>query len=885
MSDRRTLFLIDGHAQFFRAYHAIRTSLTSPVTHEPTNMTYGFVSTLLKMLRDYRPDYVAVAIDVSGDRESFRSEIYPEYKANREPPPEDFRPQVTRCLEILGQMQIPVIGVEGVEADDVIATLARRLTAERDDLEVRIISRDKDLAQLLGPQVTLFDVYKDEFVTPADVFKTEGVRPEHVVEVLALMGDNVDNVPGVAGIGPKTAGQLIVRYGTIANLLEHIDEIRGKRRENIEAARDQLDLSRRLVMLKDDVDVAFDLEGARFDTGALPVGTLAATFRELGFSRQTNELYELTGASPSTEAPGAPAPAPRPVADDFADGLFATLDPDAAPPRDPGDYELVTTAEGLRAWVERIERAGRVAVDVETDGVAAMRANLCGIALATEPKSGAYVPVRSLTPDAHLDLASALDLLRPVLERDDIEKVGHNLKFDYTVLRRHGVTLGGTIFDTMIASYVIDASRSSHALDVLALALLEHTCTPLTDLIGRGSKQKGFDEVALDRAGPYAAEDADIALRLAAVMAPELEATGLRELFDDVEIPLVTVLADLEMAGIRVDPSELQRQRERLGERVDRLRRAIVDEAPPGGAFNPDSPKQLAAVLFNAPEADPPGLGLKIVKRTKTGASTDQEVLERLAGDPDVATPLPDLVLEYRQLTKLLSTYLTSLEEAIHPETKRVHASFNQTVAATGRLSSSDPNLQNIPVRTELGREIRRAFVAEPGHVLITADYSQIELRLLAHLAEDPALVDAFRQGADIHAAVAAEVYGVGLDAVTSEQRNTAKMVNFGIIYGITAVGARASARRQREHVAEATAASSRTTRLGSTRIDVPSSTRCVKQAGDEADWLRRDDPRSVVAASRRCTQPESRSSAPSASAWRSTRSCRAAPPISSSSR
>jgi len=772
----RTLYLIDGHGQFFRAYHAIRTGMTSPVTREPTNMTFGFTGILLKLIRDYRPDYLAVVIDVSGDRESFRSELYPQYKANRSPTPEDFPVQVERCLEILGAMRIPVFGEAGVEADDVIATIVRRLEAEHPELSIRIVSRDKDLAQLITDRVELLDIYKDEAVRPEALFGTEGVAPGHVRDILALMGDTTDNIPGVPGIGPKTAAQLILQYGSLDGLLEHIDEIKGKRRENIEASRDVLELSRKLVTLKDDLDVELDLAAAVCDPSVFPVGQVEAIFRQLGFGRRVEELREL--------ARGAPRPTAAP-----SDGQ-ASLFPEAAaqpPPTDPGDYRLITTVEQLDAVVESIRAAGRVAVDTETDSVIAMRARLCGISLSVAPRTGVYVPILSPAPDTHLDADAVLGRLRPVLEDPSIAKIGQNLKYDVNVLLRHGVRLAGIAFDTMIASYVLDASRSSHRLDVLSLAFLGHACIPISSLIGTGRTARGFDEVPLDRAVEYAAEDADVTLRLEAVLAPQLEADGLRKLFDDVEMPLVEVLAALEFNGIRIDPDELDRQRIRLAGRIDELRKSIGDAAP--HPFNPDSPKQLAAALYNRPDQDPPGLGLRATKRGKTGPSTDVEVLERLAGDPAVESPVPGLIVEHRRLTKLVNTYLVALKDAVHPDTHRVHASFNQVVAATGRLSSSDPNLQNIPIRTEVGREIRRAFVAEPGNVLVSADYSQIELRLLAHLSGDAGLIEAFKQGADIHVAAAADVFGVAPADVTAEQRGAAKMVNFGIIYGITAYG------------------------------------------------------------------------------------------------
>jgi DNA polymerase-1 len=793
-----TLYLIDGHAQFFRAYHAIRTGMTSPVTKEPTNMTFGFVGMLLKVLREYKPDYLAVVIDVSGDRDTFRSELYPDYKANREPAPSDFHPQVERCVNLLEQMRVPVLGVAGVEADDVIATLVRRLSSEQPDLAIRIISRDKDLTQLVSERVELWDVHKDERVTAPKLFEVEGVEPRHVRDIIALMGDKVDNVPGVPGIGPKTAAQLMVQYGSIDNLLAHLGEIKGKRRESLEACRGAIPLSRALVTLKDDVPLEFDLESARCAANALPFEAVLATFRELGFNRYQDELRALASGAGGVDPSAITAEttprrrAARDASPDEHDGLFSHAasrsQPQAASGhRMPGRYECIRSPAQLDGLIARIRAAGECAVDTETDGLVTISANLCGVCLSSRAGDGAYIPTRSPGPRDHMSTAAVIAQLRPLLEDPTIRKIGHHLKFDINVLRRHGVALAGEMFDTMIASYVVEATRPSHKMDHLSLALLGHQCIPITDLIGTGKTQRTFDQAPLDQATEYAAEDADITMRLRDHLAPQLQGAGLRDLFERVEMPLVRVLADMEWNGIRVDAAELDRQRSALNARIDALRRRLVDSA--ATPFNPDSPRQLAAVLFNRPDQDPPGLGLKIIKRGKTGPSTDSEVLEKLAGDPAIESELPALIVEYRQLTKLVNTYLVALREAIHPATGRVHASFNQTVAATGRLSSSDPNLQNIPIRTDIGREIRRAFVAEAGHVLMTADYSQIELRLLAHLSEDPALIEAFRQGQDIHAAVAAQVYGVKPYQVTGAQRHGAKMVNFGIIYGITAFG------------------------------------------------------------------------------------------------
>jgi DNA polymerase I len=785
-----TLYLIDGHAQFFRAYHAIRGPMSSPVTKEPTNLTFGFVGMMLKLFREHSPDYVAVVIDVSGDRETFRSELYPEYKANRPPAPQDLHPQVERCVAILKQMGVPVIGVAGVEADDVIATMIKRLDQDRPDLTIRIISKDKDLGQLLNDRVQLFDVHTDEILTVEKLFESKGVKPSQVVDMLTLMGDTVDNVPGVPGIGPKTAAQLITEYGTLDNLLANLDKIKGKRRENLEAARNHLPLSRQLVTLKYDVEFDFDLANARFEAAKLPLDSLLLTLRELGFNRHQDDLKKLVGAGRDAQQASTLSPAGRVApARDSEGTLFdqATEATTESGPVDPGEWTIVTTADQLAAIIAETRRAGEIAIDTETDGLAPVSAKLCGISLSTRPRTGAYIPTCSPTPDTHLATEVVVAQMKPALEDPAIRKVGHNMKFDLNVFRRAGVRVQGLSFDTMIASYVVDATRSSHKLDNLSLALLQHTCVPITDVIGQGKVQKTFDQAPLEIAGPYAAEDADITFRLKQLLEPQLNELGLMDLFRDVEMPLLEVLAELEWNGIIIDPVELDRQSVGLQKRIEELRRQIIDASP--YPFSPDSPKQLAAALFNKPDGDPPGLGLKVIKRNKTGPSTDIEVLEKLAADPEVTSPVPQLIVEYRQLTKLVSTYLVALKDAINPVTGRVHTSFNQTVAATGRLASSDPNLQNIPIRSDVGREIRRAFLAPPGHVLISADYSQIELRILAHLSDDPALIDAFHKGMDIHVAVAAEVFGVVPDAVSREQRNSAKMVNFGIVYGITAYG------------------------------------------------------------------------------------------------
>ncbi|HLP85151.1 MAG TPA: DNA polymerase I [Phycisphaerales bacterium] len=811
-----TLYIIDAYAQFFRAYHAIRTPMTSPVTKEPTNMTFGFVGMLLKLLRSEGANLAAapathlcVALDVGGDHGTFRTQLYPQYKATRKAPPEDLEPQVERCLHILETLHIPVLGAEGFEADDVMATLVAQLRS--DAVRIRMISKDKDLKQLLAtrdgtPKVELFDVHTDTPFTAESLLADTGLKPEQVIDMLAVMGDTVDNVPGVTGVGDKTAAQLITQYGTLDALLADADNIKGKRGENIRAVRDQLALSRTLVTLRTDVPVTLNLADA--DIRVIALEKLIPICKELGFNRYQDDIRTILGqsaimpATSPTERAAQPATAkparrkPEEV-NPLQGGLFDSFASEAATSQpieaQSGTYHCITSRADLNALITRCHAAPILAIDTETTALSPHDAKLCGVSIAITPGEAYYIPTRSPTPDKHLSTDEVLAALRPLLESPTLPKCGHNLKYDLLIFRAHGVnlTLPPGSFDSMVASYLIDASRSSHGLDALALALLHRTNISITQLIGTGKTQRTFDTVPLDLATQYAAEDADVALQLHNIMAPQIHAMSLTELFTTVELPLIEVLAELEWNGILVDPAELDRQRKRIETQLDIIRRNIDDAARTsiGRTFDPDSPKQLAAALFNKPDDDESGLGIKGAKRTKTGFSTDAEVLETLAADDTLGTPIPSLILEYRQLSKLVSTYLVALKDAIHPRTHRIHSSFHQTVAATGRLASSDPNLQNIPIRTDVGREIRKAFIAAPGNLLVTADYSQIELRLLAHLSNDPALIDAFHHDADIHTAVAAQIHNVPPAAVTREQRNGAKMVNFGIVYGITAFG------------------------------------------------------------------------------------------------
>ncbi len=811
-----TFYLIDGLAQMFRSYFAIRGGMSSPVTGEPTNATFAFTDMLLKIFRDYKPAYVAMAMESEG--KTFRDDFYPQYKAHRDPAPGDLIQQIPRMIEIAKLFGIQILQVPGFEADDIMATLA--VKTQRGDFDppqgvtnppliLRMVSKDKDLEQVLSDRAVMFDVHTDTLIDPAALYEKKGITPQQAIDYQTLIGDSTDNVPGVKGIGPKTASKLISEFGSVDAILKNIEQLKGKQKENLQEAMDQglIDLSRRLVTMATDVPMAFDLAEARVE-GITKINgpRLLELFRELGFNRMRDDLAKLLGQAVEDSGSNAKTPS-RQVAkeakagkekkEEAGFGLFANhgdMDSQSADivtaRKSHEGYRAIVTGEELAELVTTLKQQKLIAVDTETIGLG-HDAELCGICLAWEEGSGVYIPTRSPDAAKHLDSKAVLAALGPILEDPSIPKCGHNIKYDDLVLRHAGVRMQGIVFDSMIGAFL--AGAPGIGMDDLALSELNHHCIPITELIGPRPRRKGdpqqrtMDQVPLDQVTQYAAEDADITLRLCNLFKNRLDEMGMTELYSQVEMPLVGVLATMEAFGIRVDPVVLDEQREALQLRIDALRIDILNRAKVD--FNPDSPKQLSDVLFNQ-------LGFKSIKKTQTGHSTDSEVLEKLAamtqqelaGVGEEARPIPALMLEYRMLTKLVGTYLVSLKEAISAD-GRVHARFNQTGAATGRLSSSDPNLQNIPIRTEVGREIRKAFVAEKGYKLIAADYSQIELRVLAHLSEDEALIDAFIKGQDIHNAVAAQVFGVAADEVTKEQRNRAKVINFGIIYGITAFG------------------------------------------------------------------------------------------------
>ncbi len=760
---RKSLFLIDGLAQIFRCYYAPFQHLNAP-SGEPTRATYVFCNMLFQLAREQQPDYLVMVMD-HGDETVFRRDIDPQYKAHRDPPPEDLAPQIDRILKIVASQNVPILTVPRFEADDIIATLCRRFAA--DDLDVVIVSKDKDLDQLLTDRVRLFDAGKGTAIGPDELRELKGYGPEHAVEVQTLTGDTTDNVPGVKGIGPKKAAALITKYGSAAAVLEHADELTPAMRANVKAFADQIDTTRQLVTLRTDVPLDFELDTARwrgFNNAALrPV------FAELGFNR----LLEQVSAGARDDASEAPAPAPAPAARGGAT-LFAEERRAAV---SEYDYRLIDDEKKFRGFLAELKKQKTFAFDTETTSVNPAEADLAGLSFSWKADTGYYLPVRGL--GTCLPLEATLDALRPIMADAAVKKIGQNVKYDLVVLEHHGVPVAGVEFDTMIASFVLDPARRSHGLDALSQELLGRIPIPITDLIGRGNDQLTFDSVDTARACEYAAEDADLTWRLAEILREQLDGSDLEPLFRETEMPLVEVLAAMESEGVRLDPAVLRKMGRELEQRLAELRREIHDAA--GHAFNIDSTKQLAVVLFDE-------LKLPVLKTTKTGRSTDAETLEMLAWQTQ--HPVPALIKEYRELAKLKGTYVDTLPQMICRRTGRIHAGFHQTSAITGRLSSSDPNLQNIPIRTEIGRQIRRAFVPrDDAHVLLTADYSQIELRVLAHFCGDETLRAAFREDQDIHRFVAAQVFGVPVDQVTREQRGKAKAVNFGIIYGQTAYG------------------------------------------------------------------------------------------------
>jgi len=793
-----TLYIIDTHAEIFRTYYAIRGGLTSSITGEPTHAVFGFTGTLLRILSELRAKYVVAAIDTPGD--TFRNELYSAYKANRSPAPDDLVTQIHRILQLLDAFGILTLGKPELEADDIIASVTQAVLddPEAENVDVSIISRDKDLEQLLCDRVTMLDLHKDKIIDERSLWETKGIKPDQVIDVLALMGDSSDNVPGVEKIGLKTAAQLIQQYSSIDGIFENIEEIKGKRRENLEKARSQLLLSKQLVTLVRDADLGFSLEQARVKP--LDLQKIRPLLQELELKRYEQVVTKLAGGD--TESVAAPATRKERVAEleKKTDAILDKGDYDTA---EVGDYSAVLTNDQLEELVNTLSAQEIISFDTETDGLD-RESKLCGLSFSWKPKQGVYVPVRSPQPETHLHTDTVISALKPVLENPNLSKCGHNLKFDASILIRNGIKLQGAVFDTLLASQLVDARTPSHNLDTLALLHLEHKMISFDELTKRSSpsastdddakqdklfdeedaQQKTIDEVPLAQATIYAAEDADVALRLYHFLTPKLEELGITELVREIESPLAPILAEMEYNGIVCDKAELKRQGTAIEKLVNDRQKEIHKIV--GYPFNIDSPSQLVQVLFE-------DLGFKPVKRTRGGKiSTDVTVLEALSLREDVNDPktsVPRLIIEYRQYRKLQSTYLAQLQNAVDTRTERIHTHLYQLTTATGRLKSDRPNLQNIPIRTAIGRQLRRTFRAPEGSKLICADYSQIELRILAHFSEDDSLIETFNKDLDIHTAVASQVFDVPVDSVTRELRDKAKTINFGIIYGVSPTG------------------------------------------------------------------------------------------------
>ena len=772
MSSRPPLVLVDGSSYLYRAYHALPPLTTR--TGQPTGAIKGVVNMLRSLVRQVGPSHVAVVFDAPG--KTFRDDLYPEYKAHRPPMPDDMRAQIQPLHALVRALGLPLLCVPGVEADDVIGTLARQ--AEAAGWPVLVSTGDKDLAQLVTPQVSLVNTMTSVHLDEAGVLAKFGVRPDQIIDYLMLVGDSSDGIPGVPGIGPKTAVKLLAEHGSLDALIAAADTLKGKTGDSFRASIGLFPLTRALVTIK--CDVALDLGPDDLHLAAGDSDALRTLYTDLEFRNWLNELGQ---APAGTAAPAAASwrqqdPAPFALAASAAPEVSAATSTPASAPVVTTETVVVLDDVGLQSLASALAQAPRFAVDTETTALDYLEARLVGLSFAVRAGHAWYVPVGHVAPDtpAQLPLERVLAVLGPLLADPARPKILQHAKYDMHVLANHGITLQGVVHDTMLASYVLDATATRHNLGDLAQHYLGRDSISFESIAGKGVKQVTFDHVPLDQAAPYAGEDADLTLQLADLFDARLaETPALRHLLDDLELPVQRVLQGMERHGTLIDPERLKLQSLTLASRLHWLEQRAYEIA--GETFNLGSPKQLGVILFEK-------LGIPGGKKTATGQySTAEDVLEQLDHE------LPRVLLEHRSLAKLKGTYTDKLPEMIHAATGRVHTSYHQAVAATGRLSSSDPNLQNIPIRTEEGRRIRQAFVAPPGHVLLAADYSQIELRIMAHLSRDEGLLRAFRDGVDVHRATAAEVLGITVDEVTGDQRRAAKAVNFGLIYGMSAFG------------------------------------------------------------------------------------------------
>ena len=742
--------LVDGSSYLFRAYHALPPLTTSK--NHPTGAIKGVISMLRRLEQDFPGSKMVVVFDAKG--KTFRHDMYEDYKANRPPMPDDLACQIAPIHDIVKAMGLPLLIVPEVEADDVIGTLAHEATSK--GIDVVISTGDKDMAQLVSDHVTLINTMTETRMDRDGVVDKFGVTPEQIIDYLALVGDKVDNIPGVNKCGPKTAVKWLQEHPSLDEVMANADQVKGKIGEYLRDALDTLPLSRELATIRTDVELDFGLEDLQLRTQ--DDNALLELFREYEFRSWVNELEDAD-----------------------SDARGETRDSNAPPPKAVEKrYAIITEQADLDRWVDRLNKAPLFAFDTETTSLRYMDAEVVGVSFAIEPGEAAYVPLGHdyMGAPEQLDRDSVLAQLKPLLEDPKRPKLGQNLKYDKNVLANHGITLEGIAEDTMLESYVLNSVASRHDMDTLARQYLDEQTITFESIAGKGAKQLTFNQIDLEKAGPYAAEDADITLRLHQVLRPRLAETGkLQSVYEDIDLPLVPVLSRMEQRGAMISASTLKQHSQELAERMAELEQAAHDEA--GETFNLGSTKQLQAIFYDK-------MGLPVIKKTPKGApSTAEPVLQELAHEH----ALPRLILEHRSLSKLKSTYTDTLPELIHHRTGRIHTSYHQAVTATGRLSSSEPNLQNIPIRSEQGRRIRQAFVAPEGYKLVAADYSQIELRIMAHLSGDKGLLKAFDKGEDIHKATAAEVFGVALDQVTGDQRRSAKAINFGLIYGMSAFG------------------------------------------------------------------------------------------------
>lgn len=739
--NKNPLILVDGSSYLYRAYHALPALMNSKGF--PTGAVYGMVNMLKKLLTEFQPEHMAVVFDTKG--KTFRDELYADYKATRKETPNELIQQIEPIYQIIRAMGIPLIAVEGVEADDVIGTLAAHATEKK--IDTIISTGDKDLAQLVNKHITLINTMTNTRMDPNGVKEKFGVPPERIVDYLTLIGDTSDNIPGVPKVGPKTAVKWLEEYGSLDNIIKHADKISGKVGKNLREFIPQIPLTKSLVTIKCDVDLPIQID--ELDCQPADKAKLIEYFKDMEFK---SWLSELLHEEKQTHAPQ----------------------------HHPKDYQIITTEDELTAWLHEIKHTKLVAFDTETTSLDYMAAELVGVSFSVQPGKAAYVPFGHdyLGAPAQLDRKLVLEKLKPILENPHIEKIGQNIKYDMEVLANAGIDMQGVRFDTMLESYVIDSTGNAHNMDALALKYLGVNTITFEEIAGKGVKQLTFNQIEVEKAGEYAAEDADITLKLHHALWPRVQKeVGLQHIFEKIEMPLVPVLTHIERNGVLIDPQKLRTQGKELFARLQELEKEAFVLA--GSEFNLNSPKQLQAILFDQ-------LQLPVLQKTPTGqASTADAVLQELALDYE----LPRLIIEYRSLSKLMSTYTNRLVEQVNHKTGRIHTSYNQTGTATGRLSSSEPNLQNIPIRTPEGRRIRQAFIAPTGFQLISADYSQIELRLMAHISEDPSLLSAFANNLDIHKATASEVWEVPLDEVTKEMRRDAKAINFGLIYGMSAFG------------------------------------------------------------------------------------------------